>query len=182
MKRRAMRGRSVALATAGIVALALGACSHAEPPPRDAHPAPAATAAVATTVWFIALGDDGAHGPRIGCGDSAVPLALDDSLAAGAPHAERARRALEALFALRSQRVGPDSLYNALAAARLGVSRVTQRDDTVRVDLTGTMQMGGECDIPRVQAQIERTAAAGSSVPSIVTLNGQPLEAALSLR
>ncbi|MCL4208799.1 GerMN domain-containing protein, partial [Patescibacteria group bacterium] len=51
------------------------------------------------------------------------------------------------------------------------------------VYLTGELKLGGTCDVPRAQAQLEQTIRQFSSVNQVkIYLNGQPLDQALSSR
>ena len=59
----------------------------------------------------------------------------------------------------------------------------TIRDGTATIALAGDLMLGGVCDNPRVQAQIEATATQFDTVDRVeVTVNGELLEDVLSLR
>jgi hypothetical protein len=129
-------------------------------------------------VFLIALDDGGVSGPAVGCGDSVVPLQLI------VPRTEGVlRAALEKLLSMRDQYFGESGLYNALYQSNLRVDAVRIDDEEATIELSGSMQLGGVCDIPRVQAQLEQTALQFSTVTSVaVFINGVPIEEALSLR
>lgn len=129
-------------------------------------------------VFLIALEDGGVSGPAVGCGDSVVPLQLI------VPRTEGVlRAALEKLLSMRAQYFGESGLYNALYQSNLRVDAVRIEDGMATIELSGSMQLGGVCDSPRVQAQLEQTALQFSTVTSVaVFINGVPIEEALSLR
>jgi Sporulation and spore germination len=114
-------------------------------------------------------------GPKVGCGDTAVPvevdLPLDSPALAGS---------LDALLE-EGRRHEPAGLYNALAGSPLKVQRIDLAGGSARIDLTGYLEIGGECDSPRVLEQLTRTATQFSDVKSVeLFLDGKPLGELLS--
>ncbi len=147
------------------------------------HPASDATATpdlagMRVFVFLIALEDGGKSGPAVGCGDSVVPVAVM------LPRTEGVlRAALEKLLSMKDQFLGESGLYNALYQSDLRVDGVRIEDGKAVIELSGTLQQGGECDSPRIQAQLEQTALQFSTVKSTaIFINGKPLEDVLSLR
>jgi hypothetical protein len=67
------------------------------------------------------------------------------------------KAALVALLSIKNQNYGQSGLYNALYQSALQVDSVSIAGGKASVYLTGTLKMGGECDNPRVQAQLEQT-------------------------
>jgi hypothetical protein len=132
-----------------------------------------------TVVYLVAPeGGSGPVGP-IGCGDYLVPVEFGPS-----PPTNTFRQiayALSDLFSIREPFYGQSGLYNPLYQSSLSVQSVTI-DDTghATVNLSGNLVLGGECDGPRVQAQIEDTALQFSITDVMVFLNGRPLADALS--
>jgi hypothetical protein len=146
---------------------------------------PSATPAVSTevpsqeaSIFLIALEDNGVSGELVGCGDSAVPVKVT------IPGTQSAiQGALEALFSVKEQFYGESGLYNALYQSDLQVESVSVEGGKATVHLTGSLVLGGMCDNPRVQAQIEKTARQFAAVSEVtVFLNGQLLQDALSLK
>lgn len=133
-----------------------------------------------TTVklYFLALEDQGKSGQKIGCGDSLVPISVE------IPQTPAVlKSAYEKLFSLKDRFYGQSGLYNALYQSNLELESVTITNNTALVRLTGNFQLGGECDNPRVKAQLEQTALQFESVKSVeITINGKPLDEALSLK
>jgi hypothetical protein len=129
------------------------------------------------TFYLVALEDQGQNGIPIGCNDSLVEVTQPVD-----PPAEPIRAALERLFSFKSQFVGESGLYTALWQSDLVVQNIlVQSDGTVLVSLSGAYRLGGVCDIPRFQEQIEQTILASPGVIGArVTLNGQPLKEVLS--
>ena len=124
-------------------------------------------------VFVIALNDKAA-GRAVGCGDSAVPLELD--LPSPQPALEGALTALLSL----DERPQAQGLYNALAHSPLKIERIERSGPEVRVYLTGYVELGGECDSPRVLAQLTETALQFQDVQRAqFFLDGKPLRALL---
>jgi hypothetical protein len=129
-------------------------------------------------IYLIALEDNGQSGIAVGCGDSAVPVQVQIEPTQGVLKA-----ALEALLAIKVQYYGQSGLYNALYQSDLQVESVKITDENAEVHLTGSLILGGECDNPRVQAQLEQTILQFSTVSQAsVYINGKTLADALSLK
>jgi hypothetical protein len=126
----------------------------------------------------VAVGDGGVAGPAIGCGDSlvATPTAPERFRDQVAPSMRR-------LLADHRAMLGQSGLYNALYQSDLTYDGAAYDGRTITVYLSGTFTLAGVCDVPRVTAQLERTAitAAGAAQANIL-VNGRPLAAVLSLK
>jgi hypothetical protein len=141
-------------------------------------PAPTSSTPQMVEFYLIALEDNGQSGPRVGCGDSAVPVQVPIS-----PTKEVLKAAMQALISLRVQYYGQSGLYNALYQSNLQLDGVNIKDGVAIIELSGSLQMGGECDSPRVEAQINQTALQFATVKDVsVSLNGRPLQDVLSLK
>src|SRR5215210_422058 len=146
---------------------------------------PAATASIPGTtadqtvkIVLIALEDNGQSGTLVGCGDSAIPITVTIPPTQGV-----LRAALEKLFSAKNQLYGESGYYNALYQSDLQVSGVTIEQGKAIIHLTGSLMLGGVCDAPRVEAQIEQTALQFSTVKEVaVFINDVPLEDVLSLK
>jgi len=143
---------------------------------------PAPTSPVATQnmvkIFLIAVNDNGKSGGLIGCGDSVVPVQVKITPTAGV-----LRAALLALLSVKNQNYGQSGLYDALYQSALQVESVSITDGKANVTLSGTLKMGGECDAPRVQAQLEQTVRQFPTVKeAAIFINGKPLAEALSLK
>lgn len=137
-------------------------------------PSPTNTlAAVAhVNIYMIALNDNGKTGPAVGCGDSVIAVQRDIAPTAGVLTA-----ALKELLSLHDQTYGQSGLYNALYQSDLQVKRVAVLNGTAVIQLTGKLTLGGECDDPRVAAQLKSTALQFRTVRAVaVSVNGVPLE------
>jgi hypothetical protein len=129
-------------------------------------------------IYLIALEDNGQTGIPVGCGDSAVPVQVLIRPTQGV-----LRAALEELLSIKTQYYGQSGLYNALYKADLQVESVTIIAHRARVYLTGSLNLGGECDDPRVQAQLEQTVLQFTTVTEAdIFINGKPLADAISLK
>lgn len=128
-----------------------------------------------TAVYYVALDDGGSSGARFGCNDSLVPV----------PHADPAiREPLQAaLNQLLSRSAPPAGLYNALSSSALQYVSGYLDGATVVVNLTGAIQPGGACDIPRIDAQLTQTAVtAVGATRAEIYVDGVRLADVLSLR
>lgn len=184
------RKRIMPIVSIALVSLAIGLASHwfwdlDARPTKDTPGATIDNSAkdidrskrkVSPNIYFIAVGDNGVSGDKIGCDDSVVavtglPVSSDNVI----------RRSIQQLISNRSQDYGQSGLYNALYQSNLAYVSSSVSDDTVTVSLTGDIKQSGVCDSPRIQAQLEQTAkhAAGASRAKIV-LNGKPLSEVLS--
>jgi hypothetical protein len=127
-------------------------------------------------IVLIAVNDNGAAGKKIGCGDSAVPVVVQVPYTKGVLAA-----ALNKLLSIKDQYYGESGLYNALYQSNLTVDKVTVKSGVADIRLKGTLILGGVCDSPRVQAQLEETALQFSTVKKVKTyLNNIPLATVLS--
>ncbi len=162
----------------------------ATPVPTNAQLLPTQAAAVETAVltgtpgpqmvqiYLIAIDDNGQSGIPVGCGDSAVPAVVQIE-----PTQDVLKAALEALLSIKEQYYGQSGLYDALYQSDLLVESLKITDGVAEVHLAGSMVLGGECDDPRVQAQIEQTILQFSTVTKAdVYINGNTLADALSLK
>ena len=128
-----------------------------------------------TNIYLIAVGDEGESGKEIGCGDSVVPVEVPIE-----PTIAPLTAGLKELVAIDSRIYGQSGLYNALHQSDLTVESVAIQDREAIIRLSGTLTIGGVCDAPRVQAQLEETALQFSTVDSVsIFVNGDPLETIL---
>ena len=146
------------------------------PPAAGDGPTVMPTTASAT-LYYIAQGDGGVSGPPVGCGDSAVAVT-----SAAISFTDPVEGALRTLLADHSQHLGQSGLDNALWRSRLAVQSVTRTGASITAHLVGTLKMGGECDIPRVEQQLLLTAKDAAGAPVAITINGKTLSQALSLK
>ena len=138
---------------------------------------PNPTAAEQTVkIFLIALEDNGQSGVLVGCGDSVVPVTVTIPPTQGV-----LRAALEKLLSAKQQFYGESGFYNALYQSDLELESVTIDQGKAIIHLTGTVMLGGVCDSPRFEAQIEQTALQFSTVSNVeIFINDSPLEDALS--
>jgi len=161
-------------------------------PPASPSPQPSATFEIPSVtsaptsaptvhmvqIFLIAIDDNGLGGKMIGCGDSLIPVQVEIPPTQGVLKA-----ALEKLLSVKDQYYGQSGLYNALYQSDLQVESVTIAAGKANVSLTGTLTMGGECDAPRVQAQLEGTVLQFPTVTEAdIFINGKPLGEVLSLK
>lgn len=145
-------------------------------PPASMTPTSTTATEQTIKIVLIALEDDGQSGTLVGCGDSAIPVTVTIPPTQGV-----LRAALEKLFSAKQQFYGESGYYNALYQSDLQVLTVTIEQGKAIIHLTGTVMLGGTCDAPRIEAQIEQTALQFSTVNDVaVFINGTPLEEVLS--
>jgi spore germination protein GerM len=93
------------------------------------------------------------------------------------------KAAMQALISLKVQYYGQSGLYNALYQSDLQLDGVNIKDGVAIIDLSGSLQIGGECDSSRVEAQIDQTALQFATVKNVpVSINGCPLQDVLLLK
>jgi hypothetical protein len=132
-------------------------------------------AATGVPVFYVALDDGGSSGVRFGCNDSLVAV-RDENSASGEP-------LQTALGRLLNGEAEPPGLYNSLAGSTLEYVSGYFDGMVVVVNLTGTVQPGGVCDIPRVEAQLTHTAvSAVGAVRAEIYIDGRSLGEVLSLK
>ena len=143
------------------------------------QPAPVNTSPQMVKIYMIAVDDNGQSGTLVGCGDSVVPVVVQIPATQGV-----LRAALEKLVSIKDQYYGQSGLYNALYQSDLKVESVSiDGNGKASVYLTGKLQMGGECDTPRVEAQLKQTVLQFQTVADVVIfINGKPLAEVLSLK
>lgn len=151
-------------------------------PPTPLPPEPTSTATslpfATVEVYYIALEDNGVGGAPVGCGDSAVAVKYPVGFGQDA-----LTYAYEKLLYERERNVGESGLYNALYQSDLTIKSAEIKDGTAIIALEGSLLMGGECDSPRVQAQLEMIPGQFPGVTAVeVTINGKPLSEVLSLK
>ncbi len=130
-------------------------------------------------IYLVAIGDNGVSGEMIGCGDSLVPVEV-----AIEPTQAVLRSALITLLNLAPEMTyGQSGLYNALYLSDLQIESldIVEREAIIR--LTGTLITGGECDIPRIEAQLTAIALQFSTIDSVtIYVNSTLLQDLLDLR
>jgi hypothetical protein len=129
-------------------------------------------------IFLIAVNDNGGSGTLVGCGDSVVAANVEVPYTTGVLKASMTK-----LLSIKDQNYGESGLYNALYQSNLKISSLTLKDGVATIRLTGKMILGGECDSPRVQAQLEETALQFSTVKKVtIYINNVELKKALSLK
>jgi spore germination protein GerM len=129
-------------------------------------------------LFLIALDDAGRSGKKIGCGDSVVAVTRELR-----PTRTPLRAAIEELLRIPRTYGSNPELYNALSQSELRLVSVSVSRGMARLSFAGRLVMGGVCDGPRVQAQIEETALQFPTVKKVkVFINGAPLSVYLSER
>jgi spore germination protein GerM len=88
--------------------------------------------------------------------------------------------ALDQLLDIDERFYEQSGFYNALYLSNLTVDEVTIVDGKATIWLSGSLQLGGVCDEPRIEAQLRQTALQFDTVDEVeIFVNGQPLEALL---
>jgi hypothetical protein len=130
------------------------------------------------TLYYIATEDAGVSGDLIGCDDSAVSIRTVDVTTS-----DVVKSSLEMLLADKNQFYGGSGLYNALYQSDLRYDNSSLDGDHLTINLSGDLVLGGECDNPRVKAQLEKTAESATEVGQVsIMINGKTLNEALSLK
>lgn len=127
-------------------------------------------------IYLIALGDNGASGEQIGCGDSVIAIFRQ------VPQTQAVlKAALNELLSLKSQYYGESGLVNSLYQSNLKLDDVYIIGGKATVKLSGIISLAGVCDSPRVEAQLNSTVLQFPTVKeSEIFVNGKPLSDILS--
>lgn len=124
-------------------------------------------------IYMIAMEDNGASGPKIGCGDSIIEVRRT------VPRTQSPLRvAFETLLAENDEFYGESGFYNPIHHYDLTVDDVNIRaDGTAVVRLSGEFFGIGTCEDPRIQAQLEYTALQFDTVKDVeIWINGELLD------
>jgi hypothetical protein len=125
---------------------------------------------------FIALDDNGASGALVGCGDSLV-LVSQPNL----PSDDPIVTAFTNLLAFHDQYYGASGLYNVLYESNLNLVSAEVLNGAAIIHLSGSLNLRGTCDAPRVQAQLEAAARQADAITEVVIyINDVPLADVLS--
>jgi sporulation and spore germination protein len=145
----------------------LPGCNRAEPPLDLDAGAPTQKA----RIFMIELED----GNEADCDGEVVAVEVD------LPAPARALEgSMEALLAA-GRRHDSAGLYNALANSPLRIDRIERKGDAARIYLAGYLELGGECDSPRVLSQLTETATQFRDLRKAeFFLDGKPLRELLS--
>jgi len=141
---------------------------------------PVAAAPDTANLYLIAIGDNGKSGPLVGCGDSLVTVPGIDI---GSQPTTEAKiiAALNALFAIHTATYGQSGLYDPLYQASLTVDSARLDGTRAVVHLSGSFNLRGVCDDPRVLAQIKATVLQFPGVTRAdIVYQGDLLDAVLS--
>ncbi|MDP4008124.1 MAG: GerMN domain-containing protein [Candidatus Peregrinibacteria bacterium] len=114
------------------------------------------------SIYGVILNDGGVNGEVLGCGDSLVPVRNYESEQFREVSEGLINEAVSELFALSNEIIGGDAVDGALFTAayqpELTVDGVEINGSVANVFLSGKISMGGVCDTPRFEKQLERTA------------------------
>ncbi len=127
-------------------------------------------------IYMVALEGDQAGLEQFGCGDQlvAVDVVIQPTVAV-------LQAAITELLAVEDEYYGQSGLYNALYQSDLKIDKLGLQNGLASIYLTGDLVLGGTCDSPRIQAQLEQTALQFSTINQVqVYINGTPLEEYLS--
>ena len=138
--------------------------------------ATAASALISRTKVVMLNINGGGSGKTIGCGDTLVFVDRDIT-----PTAAPLSAAIREQISIHEQYYGQSGLYNALYNSNLSFVSASIANGHATIYLSGTLRVGGVCDIPRVEAQLEETALQFSTVSGVtVYVNGIELHQAMS--
>ncbi|MDR3573384.1 MAG: GerMN domain-containing protein [Anaerolineaceae bacterium] len=128
-------------------------------------------------IFMVAINDNGVRGPKIGCGDSIIPVDVPITPTLGV-----LRAALTKLLSAKTRYFGGESdLYDSLYQSNLNIDSLDIQNGVATIRLSGTVLLGGVCDAPRFQAQIEQTALQFSTIKQVsIFINDKPLSEVLS--
>ena len=113
-------------------------------------------------IFLVALEGNLEGVEQIGCGDQlvAVDVVIQPTVAV-------LRAAITELLAVDSEYYGQSGLYNALYQSDLEIDKLGLQNGLASIYLTGDLLVGGTCDSPRIQAQLEQTVLQFSTVTQV---------------
>jgi hypothetical protein len=127
-------------------------------------------------LFLIAIEDNGKSGVKVGCGDSLIPIERSIPKTT-----EPLKAAYEQLLSIKTKIFEETKLYNALYQSELSIRSIKIVSGIAKIDLSGTLQLGGTCDTPRVEQQLRQTAFQFAQVKTTdIKINDVPLSEALS--
>jgi LysM repeat protein len=142
------------------------------PLPATPAPTPGVTLFDNANIYLVAIGDNGASGPVIGCQDSLIPVTTQF-----APTVAPMTAAYQNLLSLKTAYFGESGLYNALYQSNLTLQAINIQNRQALVYLSGNVVSSGVCDAPRIHAQLRQVALQYSTVDSVaVFINNVPME------
>lgn len=125
--------------------------------------------------YLIIPDDNGASGPAVGCGDSAVEVWRDRMLSGST--ALDLEASVEELLSIRSPTYGQSGYAHAWSHTDLDVQSVTVIGDRVNIELTGTFSLIGTCADARMEAQLLLTVFQYTQVErAMIRINGQNMK------
>lgn len=121
---------------------------------------------------------DGTDGEKIGCDDNLIPYEVSRTVPTSPSH--HLEVAIQAL--LTTKPMGDRQMNNLFYGSGLQVSNAyVGENGTAIIELSGNLSLGGVCDTPRIQNQLEKTALAVPGVSSVeIFINSVPLAEVLS--
>lgn len=163
-----------------LLALLTG-CNEQKPLPpisMEADPTPPAF-----KMFFITPDKVSRNGQKIGCGDGIIsePVFLDQKFET---INDKLTGAYNQLLNYKDSPVPGEGEMNPLANSDLKLDSVDFKDGKATINISGQLSLAGECDNPRVEAQLMTTGLQFSSdvTDLAINLNGKPLKDALSLK
>jgi hypothetical protein len=136
--------------------------------------APPTSPARQVNIYLIGLEGSGILGKKIGCNDTVVAYPVQVNSAVDPLYA-----ALVMLFSVEEVGLGKaEGLYNSYQQSNLEVVEAfIDEQGTAHVRLSGEFLIGGVCDTPRAQAQIQETIFQFPEVKAAdITINGTPFD------
>lgn len=141
------------------------------------------TGPTSVEIYLVDLGSSATSSQNtIGCGDTLVPIKQEVGSTVGV---SVLKASLVNLLSLKQKdiKVGTSTYYNALYQSNLKLDSATVVNGVATVKISGTTELGGECDDPRVIAQIRETVMQFPTIKQAnIFINNKPLEDYFSLK
>ncbi len=127
-------------------------------------------------IYYVDTGNKRKSKEVIGCGDSVVPITVS-AYVQNKEDSEKIKTALEILFNQKDQFIGKSGLYNSLYQSDLKLEKVEIVQGIAKLHLVGELKLGGTCDSPRFEQQIQYTVKQFNAVRKAeIFLNNAPLD------
>lgn len=133
---------------------------------------------------LIGLEDKKLGGKEIGCGDTVVPVIQTSKLDNKASLQDKVTEAYQKLLSFKDNKYEGYGYINSLQNSNLKLDSLEIKDgQEAIIKLSGDLSLGGTCDNPRLQAQLEETAWQFKEIQKInIQVNGKALDSVLSLK
>lgn len=127
--------------------------------------------------YLIDIDANAPESELIGCGDKIAAITQNRTTVTPLEDA------INLLLSINDEFYADTGLYNALWKSDLSLTSAEVENGVAQIALNGQLRLAGACDEPRVKEQLAATVTQFDTINTAnITLNGQPLDDALSTK